>query len=411
MDRCRVIRVLYEDQDHGRSSSTSSLPRATGVLAQILHEDGTPTTVTIKAHKGVVVSAGSLHSPGLLQRSGFVNPHIGRHLHLHPGVTVCGRLGQGAEEIRQYYGAPMTVVCETFADGPLRDGYGARIETPSTHPALSGCVMPWIGSGGEFMQFSRILNRAISLACLQRDRGEGRVVSRQRGKGGEADFYPEIHYTLHKDDKESLLRALKGAIKIMVAAGFEEVMTCLDDDPRLGTRPPINDSTSNTTNTISAMDTISYLQGITKRGIPKYTAPVGSAHQMGTCRMGTSPQTSVVDPNGETWECDGLYVMDASIFPTATGANPMVTTMTLSHMLSERLVQRFKKEEEEGDQQKDSGSSSIDRERAIAQSQQKGIIGWIWKKMMVVVERKVVFYILIAVVSFLIRLWFISSKE
>ena len=40
--------------------------------------------VVIKAKK-VVVSSGTLQSPLLLQRSGLQNPHIGKHLHLHPG--------------------------------------------------------------------------------------------------------------------------------------------------------------------------------------------------------------------------------------------------------------------------------------------------------------------------------------
>lgn len=41
--------------------------------------------------------------------------------------------------------------------------------------------------------------------------------------------------------------------------------------------------------------------------------------------MGVSPKTSVVKPTGETWEVKNLYVADASVLPTATGVNPMVT--------------------------------------------------------------------------------------
>jgi hypothetical protein len=49
---------------------------------------GQPITrrkVVIKAKK-VVVSCGTLQSPLLLMRSGLKNPHIGRHLYLHPGI-------------------------------------------------------------------------------------------------------------------------------------------------------------------------------------------------------------------------------------------------------------------------------------------------------------------------------------
>jgi hypothetical protein len=36
---------------------------------------------------------------------------------------------------------------------------------------------------------------------------------------------------------------------------------------------------------------------------------------------------SVCDPNGEVWDVAGLYVADASTFPTASGVNPMITAM------------------------------------------------------------------------------------
>ena len=44
-----------------------------------------------------------------------------------------------------------------------------------------------------------------------------------------------------------------------------------------------------------------------------------SLHQMGSCRMGRSVTDSVADGEGECWEVSGLYVADASAFPTASG--------------------------------------------------------------------------------------------
>ena len=43
-----------------------------------------------------------------------------------------------------------------------------------------------------------------------------------------------------------------------------------------------------------------------------------ASHPMGTCRMGGSPDSSVVDPTGRVWGWDNLRVADASIFPTKT---------------------------------------------------------------------------------------------
>ena len=45
-----------------------------------------------------------------------------------------------------------------------------------------------------------------------------------------------------------------------------------------------------------------------------------SAHQMGSCQMGASAKGSVVAPDGQSWQVSGLYLADASVLPTSTGA-------------------------------------------------------------------------------------------
>jgi long-chain-alcohol oxidase len=40
--------------------------------------------------------------------------------------------------------------------------------------------------------------------------------------------------------------------------------------------------------------------------------------------MGDDPSKSVVNPVGETWEVENLYVADSSVFPTAIGVPSMV---------------------------------------------------------------------------------------
>lgn len=48
-------------------------------------------------------------------------------------------------------------------------------------------------------------------------------------------------------------------------------------------------------------------------------------HPMGTCRMGADPQYSVVDRNCQLWEQEGIYVADASVMPSSLGVNPALT--------------------------------------------------------------------------------------
>ena len=43
---------------------------------------------------------------------------------------------------------------------------------------------------------------------------------------------------------------------------------------------------------------------------------------MGSTRMGVAKEASAVDSNGECWDVCNLYVADAALMPTSTGANP-----------------------------------------------------------------------------------------
>ncbi|MEB4212251.1 GMC family oxidoreductase [Mycobacterium sp. 94-17] len=49
------------------------------------------------------------------------------------------------------------------------------------------------------------------------------------------------------------------------------------------------------------------------------------AHACGTCRFGTDPDTSVLNPQNRAHTVDNLYVVDASFFPSSTGLNPSLT--------------------------------------------------------------------------------------
>jgi choline dehydrogenase-like flavoprotein len=59
-----------------------------------------------------------------------------------------------------------------------------------------------------------------------------------------------------------------------------------------------------------------------------------SFHQMGSCRMGTNPATSVIGETHEAHAVRGLFIADASAFPSASGVNPMITIMAMAHRAS-----------------------------------------------------------------------------
>jgi choline dehydrogenase-like flavoprotein len=64
------------------------------------------------------------------------------------------------------------------------------------------------------------------------------------------------------------------------------------------------------------------------------------AHLVGGCRMGTDPETSVVDADHRVWGVPNLFVCDGSVMPTQGSANPALTIMALAARLAERLAAR-----------------------------------------------------------------------
>jgi choline dehydrogenase-like flavoprotein len=58
--------------------------------------------------------------------------------------------------------------------------------------------------------------------------------------------------------------------------------------------------------------------------------PLGTAHVMGTTRMGDDPRTSVTDAFGRLHDVPNVVVTDGSVFVTSGGANPTLTIMALA---------------------------------------------------------------------------------
>ena len=65
------------------------------------------------------------------------------------------------------------------------------------------------------------------------------------------------------------------------------------------------------------------------------------AHQCGTCRFGTDPNTSVLDINCRTHEIDNLYVVDGSFFPSNIGSNPTLTIVANTLRVGDILLDRL----------------------------------------------------------------------
>jgi choline dehydrogenase-like flavoprotein len=70
-----------------------------------------------------------------------------------------------------------------------------------------------------------------------------------------------------------------------------------------------------------------------------------SAHLMGTCRMGSDPQKSVVTPYSRSHDVKNLFIVDGSNFVTSARQQPTATIQALAYRASEHMVMAAKRGE------------------------------------------------------------------
>ena len=67
----------------------------------------------------------------------------------------------------------------------------------------------------------------------------------------------------------------------------------------------------------------------------------GTAHQAGTVRFGSDPQSSALDVNCKAHDLDNLYVVDASFFVSISAVNPSLTIVANALRVADHLRERW----------------------------------------------------------------------
>lgn len=80
---------------------------------------------------------------------------------------------------------------------------------------------------------------------------------------------------------------------------------------------------------------------IEKRQAPYSIVPYQSTHNVGGAIMGTDPETSVVNPYLQSWDCDNLFVVGASAFPQNASYNPTGTVAALALRTADAIIGRY----------------------------------------------------------------------
>jgi choline dehydrogenase-like flavoprotein len=267
--------------------------RARGVLARTAEG-----TLAVRA-RAVVLACGTIETPLVLLAHRLGGAEVGKHLALHPVVFVLGWYDDAQVTYRSAF-------LSTYTDVFVDEGF--LIEAGS--PLPTGLAPYQGGFGRAFKEAGRDLVKAGGGGAIIRDDGSlGRV---RRGRRGEKI----IEWALDERTKGKVRRALRRVAEISLASGAKKVT--------IPTTRPF---------AVASPDDLAKLD----------TLPLGPAdaafisyHPQGTARLG-----AVTDHDGAVPGTRGLYVMDASLFPTPVGVNTQEPVMAVVTVLARKLAARL----------------------------------------------------------------------
>jgi choline dehydrogenase len=287
-------------------------PHASGVSVTIRGERR-----SVRARREVILSAGAIHSPAILQRSGIgprallgrlgievvADRPVGEHLLDHPILSLLLDLREGAQVSTLAH--RHTNCCLRYSSGLAGAGINDMI-------VIAGNLRPAEDGGTARARIAVSAFQALS-------EGTVRITTR------EPTVDPEVNERMLSHDSD-LVRMRDGVRRL------REI--CLHDGVR------------------AVASRVEY--GTTGRSIAEpldgqalddwmFAECSDAQHASGTCRMGgAADPRSVVDPDCRVIGCTGLRVIDASVMPTVVRANTHFTTVMIAEKMADTLKQSVK---------------------------------------------------------------------
>jgi choline dehydrogenase-like flavoprotein len=153
------------------------------------------------------------------------------------------------------------------------------------------------------------VKHATVIATVYRARVRGHVRARRNGM-------PSMKLYIPDDEARTVFRGLKTGADALLAVGARYVHTGV---------PGVVDEMRTTNDTESLLS-------------PRLRArdlQMSATHVFGSCRM--SARDGAVDGAFRVNGVEGVYVADASVFPSPSAVNPQATIMALADIFSRRL--------------------------------------------------------------------------
>lgn len=318
--RHRANLTIFTDMLVDKVNFEGRRARSVAVIA-----NKTERASAIRARREVILTAGAMASPGILQRSGIgdrallqqlgiplvhESPQVGRRVLEHRALMVQWRLRVALSDNAEYSGWRLLGNVARYyltRSGPMSTGsfeIGAWLKSSpkAARPDIQFLVAPW---SYDMTATSLALDKAPGMCMVAyplrpTSQGEIHIVSR------DPRALPKVqpNYVTTEEDRASMLDTVRLARQYGAQASL---------------RPMIDAETFPGPQCVSDAD---ILEAIAKAGMCGY-------HAVGSCRMGNDAE-SVIDPELRVRGVDGLRVVDTSIFPQMPSGNTNGPTMAMA---------------------------------------------------------------------------------
>ncbi|MEE9606155.1 MAG: GMC family oxidoreductase [Myxococcota bacterium] len=246
-------------------------------------------------------SRSKLFPDGLANGSGLV----GRNLMFHPYAMVTGVFEEPLEGYKGPTGC--CIMSQEFYETDRSRGFvrGYTFETlrgiapvSTALWGMSSGQVPW--GAGHHEAYGQLFDRTAGMVAICEDLPEShnRVTLDPELVDGNGIPAPRIHYRLSDNSRAMLDHAVARGKEVLEAAGAKQTHA----EPLLG---------------------------------------IAGWHLMGTARMGTDPDTSVVNEWGRCHDVRNLFIIDGSIFVTAAAVNPTNTIQALALHIADAIKQKL----------------------------------------------------------------------
>jgi choline dehydrogenase-like flavoprotein len=279
--------------------------RITGVIARGQNADGRPITLSLTCQQ-TIVAMGSLFTPLFLRQQGVRNPHLGRHLTLHPAGVVNALFPDrdlaNSRSIPQGYG-----VSDWEEQGLMFEGGTIPL---AGHSLLNPLV------GQDWVRFTEDYPHTAYFGFMIRDTSEGRV------RRGPRRGLPLIRYHMNRQDFALFKRGIHALACWYLDAGAEQVLI-----PGLNRIVRIHNRTE--------------LERFLRSPLKPTDFLISAYHPLGTARIAASPRDGVCDSRHRVFGYPGLSVMDGASVPSSLGANPQVTIMAMASRAANMMAREL----------------------------------------------------------------------